>query len=374
MFLPLLHDKCLVNFILKMEDFFVHCVSNASYEHYKDNTMTNFRNHLSAPLNLEDGYEVALVEVSYTYSRPLIKKGEVLCVTELAPQYTTLENFQSDTQTNQNRIQTKSTTKALSITKEKWDYAKLKGYQVTDVNISVQDPDQYVILLTTIENGKSPIVIEGSYSIIEVLSQQLDKYGIEFNLLGDELIIIFTEPHKVAMLEFSEKVSNLLNISTAKKKYNEQDRTFEIKTKPNSRDFFIVDKDEELFSLGFVTAEKDMSMLRDESMVELNNAHFDISATSYLTISKEIWDVATTEKKKIDSINIVSTSNEKIQLVQEEAVITAHAELPTNTEIIDKITEELDKLGIDVNLLGDVLIIVYTLPHLIQELEFSPTL
>lgn len=64
---------------VKMDSFYVHLQSDASALHYSDNKLTNFRNHLAIPIKTDSNrYEVALSEISYTYTSPYIKKGTVL--------------------------------------------------------------------------------------------------------------------------------------------------------------------------------------------------------------------------------------------------------------------------------------------------------
>src|SRR3989442_771782 len=64
---------------VKMDSFFVHLQSDASWQHYSNNKRTNYRNHLAMPINVEaNEYEVALCELSYTYNIPYIKKQTVL--------------------------------------------------------------------------------------------------------------------------------------------------------------------------------------------------------------------------------------------------------------------------------------------------------
>jgi len=56
-----------------MDSFFVHLHSDASEHHYASNKRGNFRNHLAIPINVDSSrYEVALSELSYTYSYPFI--------------------------------------------------------------------------------------------------------------------------------------------------------------------------------------------------------------------------------------------------------------------------------------------------------------
>lgn len=62
-----------------MDSFFVHLQSDASWQHYSNNTRTNYRNHLAIPIKVEASeYEVALCEVSYNYNIPYIKKNTLL--------------------------------------------------------------------------------------------------------------------------------------------------------------------------------------------------------------------------------------------------------------------------------------------------------
>src|SRR5271154_98612 len=63
-----------------MNNFYFWVFSDASADIYPNNTISNFRNHIHTPIELEDGmYEVALVKCSYIYSKPCIKKGDKLC-------------------------------------------------------------------------------------------------------------------------------------------------------------------------------------------------------------------------------------------------------------------------------------------------------
>jgi len=60
-------------------NFYFWVFSDASADIYPSNTISNFRNHVHTPIELESGmYEVALVKCSYIYTSPRIKKGEKL--------------------------------------------------------------------------------------------------------------------------------------------------------------------------------------------------------------------------------------------------------------------------------------------------------
>jgi len=62
-----------------MDSFYLHLQSNASSRNFKENTLTDFRNEIVPPLELEsNAYECALVDVSYVYSEPVIHKGTCL--------------------------------------------------------------------------------------------------------------------------------------------------------------------------------------------------------------------------------------------------------------------------------------------------------
>ncbi len=79
-----LHQKKGVQYIftsqrVKMDSFYVHLQSDASWRHYSDNTRTNYRNHLAIPINvIANQYEVALAELTYTYNEPFIKADTTL--------------------------------------------------------------------------------------------------------------------------------------------------------------------------------------------------------------------------------------------------------------------------------------------------------
>ena len=104
-----------------MESFYVTVQSDASAEYYTSNKLTNFRNHLAVPINVDSTrYEVALSEMSYTYNAPYIRKG-----TELFSLYRVPETFKPSTK----RIPTEETT-ATEYDIDVLEYAKEHGYHL----------------------------------------------------------------------------------------------------------------------------------------------------------------------------------------------------------------------------------------------------
>jgi len=62
-----------------MTDFYVHLQSDSSWEHFPNNKISNFKNYISNPINVDpEIFDVALVECSYTYSDAYVQKGEIL--------------------------------------------------------------------------------------------------------------------------------------------------------------------------------------------------------------------------------------------------------------------------------------------------------
>lgn len=59
-----------------MDNLYVHLQSDSSDTYYNNNLITDFRNRLSAPLDIDPGsYEVGLVQCSYVFNKPYIKAG-----------------------------------------------------------------------------------------------------------------------------------------------------------------------------------------------------------------------------------------------------------------------------------------------------------
>ncbi|CAL8114779.1 unnamed protein product [Orchesella dallaii] len=59
-----------------MYNLYVHLQSDSSPTYFPNNTITDFRNQLANPLDIDTGlYEVALVQCSYVYNPPQLKKG-----------------------------------------------------------------------------------------------------------------------------------------------------------------------------------------------------------------------------------------------------------------------------------------------------------
>jgi hypothetical protein len=64
--------------------FYVTLQSNASLDIFPDNKISNFKNKLSNSVELRSGvYEVALVELSYTYGNAFLHRGELLLTCKL---------------------------------------------------------------------------------------------------------------------------------------------------------------------------------------------------------------------------------------------------------------------------------------------------
>lgn len=62
-----------------MGDFYVTLQSDSCINHFPENTISNFRNYFNEPLNLEfNSYQVALVDVTYTYTNYICKAGQIL--------------------------------------------------------------------------------------------------------------------------------------------------------------------------------------------------------------------------------------------------------------------------------------------------------
>lgn len=60
-----------------MDNLYVHLQSDSSPEFFPNNTISDFRNQLAGPLDLDpEFYEVALVQCSYVYNPPCIKAGK----------------------------------------------------------------------------------------------------------------------------------------------------------------------------------------------------------------------------------------------------------------------------------------------------------
>ena len=59
-----------------MGDFYITLQSDSSLDYFPNNTISNFKNHFSETVRLEDEFEVALVECSYVHSSLLVCKGD----------------------------------------------------------------------------------------------------------------------------------------------------------------------------------------------------------------------------------------------------------------------------------------------------------
>lgn len=61
-----------------MDDFYITVVSDASGQTFPNNLITDFRNILSHPIELQAPYEVALVDCTYVHSKAIVLKGELM--------------------------------------------------------------------------------------------------------------------------------------------------------------------------------------------------------------------------------------------------------------------------------------------------------
>lgn len=216
-----------------MDNLYVHLHSDSSEAYHKDNRITNFRNQLATPLDIDaNDYEVALVQCSYVYSEPYIKADTLIASAVVSPKITprisyekiladgkrTLEDtyyFMDDFPSDVDLLSYEKFFEGKNLTNKKTymfavgtdQHYKLQEF--TDIftyKPSLIQGDVWVVTIADIEEHLKEPVSNNRAVFNTILNYYLRPYGI--GITENEVDKKSGRPEYVNLLSFSERLSH----------------------------------------------------------------------------------------------------------------------------------------------------------------------